>query len=81
MTLYTSQILSRKSFYIKKCFANNNNDSRINEMLYSKVRGSRMINGKEGFKFNIYCCLKIRQNFEMEVCLLRTREILADKFC
>ena len=51
----------------KKCFANNNNDSRINEMLYSKGRSGRVINGKEGFRFNIYCCLKIWQNFEMEV--------------
>ena len=65
----------------KKCFTNNNNDSRITEMLFSKVRSSRMITGKEGFKFNIYFCLKIRQNFEMEVYLLRARRILADKFC
>ena len=34
---------------LKKCFASNNNDSRINEILYSKVRSGRIINGKEGF--------------------------------
>ena len=33
----------------KKYFANKNNDLRINEMLYSKVRSSRVvINGKKG---------------------------------
>ena len=39
--------LSRRSFYIKKCFANNSNDSRINEMLYSKIEsgGRVVING------------------------------------
>ena len=59
---------------MKKRFANNNNDSRINEMLYSKVISGRVvINGKEWFRFNIYCCLKIWQNFEMEVCSLRRR--------
>ena len=59
------KFLSRKSFYIKKCFASNNNDSRINEMLYSKVRSDRVINGKKGFRFNIYCCqdVNIRADF------------------
>ena len=67
------KFLSRKIFYIKKCFPNDNNDSRIHEMLYSKVSSCWVINRKEGFRFNIYCCLKIWQNFEMEVCLLRGR--------
>ena len=68
------KFLSRKSFYLRKCFANNNSDPRTNEMLYSKVRSGRVvINGKEGFRFNISCCLKIWQSFEMEVCLLMRR--------
>ena len=29
---------------MKKCFANNNNDSRINEMLYSKIKSGRVAN-------------------------------------
>ena len=75
LNTFLRKFLSRKSFYIKKGFANNNNDLRINEMLHSKVRSSRVVmnNGKDGFRFNIYCCLKIWQNFEMEVCLLRGR--------
>ena len=43
--------------------------------------GAEEFNGKEGFRFNIYCCLKIWQNFEMEVCLLRRRGILTCNFC
>ena len=35
------KFLSRKGFDIKKCFVNNNNDLRINEMLCSKVRSGR----------------------------------------
>ena len=71
----------RKSFGIKKYFANNNGDSRINEMLYSVKL--RIINGKERFRFLIFYCLKCWQNFEMEVCLLRERggKVLADKSC
>ena len=67
------KFLIRKFFYIKKSFANNNNDSRIYEMLYSKVSSGRVNNRKKGFRFNIYCCLKIWQNFEMEVYLLMRR--------
>ena len=43
----------RKSFVIKS-FANNNNDSKINKMLYSV----RVINGKERFRFYIFYCLR-----------------------
>ena len=69
------KLLSRKSFYVKKSFANNINDSRINEMLCSvklEVEDLLMVN-KLGFRFWIFYCLKIWQNFEMEVCLLRGR--------
>ena len=37
------KFLSRRSFYIKKCFAINNNDSRINEMMYSKIKSARVV--------------------------------------
>ena len=42
-------------------------------MMYSKIRSGGVINGKEGFRFNIFCFLKTSQNFEMEACLLKGR--------
>ena len=51
----SSQIFEQEKFLYKKCFANNSNDSGINEMLYSKVRSGRVvINGKEGPFFELY---------------------------
>ena len=35
------------------------------------VRNGKVIYVKEGFKFYIWYDLKIRQNFVMEICLLR----------
>ena len=62
-----------KSCY-KKCFANNNDDSKSNEMLYSVKLNVRVINGEETFRFYILFYLKVWQNYEMEVCLLKGRE-------
>ena len=42
-------------------------------MLYSLKLNVRVINGKERFRFYILFCLKVWQNFEMEVCLLKGR--------
>ena len=40
-------MFEQEKFLYKKCFANNSNDSRINEMLYSKIEsgGRVVING------------------------------------
>ena len=38
-----------------------------------KVRSTRVINGKERFIFYIFYCLKVREEFEMKVCLLKGR--------
>ena len=47
-------------------------------MIYGKVRSDRVVkNGKEGFRFNIFSCLKISQNIEMEVYLLRGRRYIS----
>ena len=65
------KFLNRKNFYIKRI---NEKDSRINGMLHSKVRSGRVINGKEAFRFNIYCWLKNLTKFwNGSPCLLRVR--------
>ena len=74
--IHFSSFECEKVLYTKICFTNNNNDSRTNEMLYSEVRSSRVTNGKKGFRFNIWFCLKNWRHFEMEVCLLRGRGFL-----
>ena len=38
-----------------------------------KVRSAMTINGKERFIFYIFYCLKVREEFEMEDCLLKGR--------
>ena len=47
-----------------------------------KIRYGRVTYGKEGFRFYILYDLKIGQNFEMEICLVRGEggggEILSD---
>ena len=35
----------------KKCFANNNDDSKTNEILYNVKLNVRVINAKERFRF------------------------------
>ena len=50
-------------------------------MLYSKVRSRTVINGKEGFRFKSYFCLRICQNFEIQVSLLiRGRRNISRQF-
>ena len=61
-----------KSCY-KKCFANDNDDLKTNEMLYSVKLNVKVINGKERFTFYILFCLKVWQDFGIEVCLLKGR--------
>ena len=52
MTLYASQMFNQEKFWYKKCFANNSDDSRINEIaVQCKVRSVSVINGKERFRF------------------------------
>ena len=41
------------------------------KMKCCKVRGLRVIYGKEGFRFYILYGPKIWQNFEIKICLLR----------
>ena len=41
--------------------------------MQGKIRNVRVINGKERFRFYIFYCLKIWQNFEMEVFLVKER--------
>ena len=44
-------MFDRKNFGIKRWFANNKDDLRINEMQYSVELSVRVINGSEGFRF------------------------------
>ena len=50
--------------------------------MQSKIRYGRVTYGKEWFRFYILYDLKIGQNFEMEICLVRGEggggEILSD---
>lgn len=42
----------RESFYMRKCFANNNNNARTNEILYGKVTSRRVMDSiKKGLDF------------------------------
>ena len=56
------KLLSKKSFSIKKCFANNNSDSKRNtwNAAVKSTRSGNVINGNKGFR--LFCCLKIWQN-------------------
>ena len=55
-------MLNYKKPCYKKCFANNNVDSKANEMLYSVKLNLRVINDKERFRFYILFCLKVISN-------------------
>ena len=49
------KFLSRKSFYIKKCFAHNKDDSRINEILHSvKIEVGELLRVKKGLDFTFF---------------------------
>ena len=67
MTLYSSQMLNQVKFWYKKCFANNNNDSRITEIAAQcKVRSVSVINGKERFTFYIFYCVKFDKKLKQK---------------
>ena len=52
MTQYTSQMFQEEKFWYKKCYANDNKDSRINDackiggVVWCKIRSVRVIHCK-----------------------------------
>ena len=66
-------MFNQEKICYKFFFAYKNNDSKINEILYSLKVNLRVINGKERFRFYIFDCLKVWQNFEIDLGLLKRR--------
>ena len=75
--------MRRKSFDIKKCFANNNNDSRINGILYSKVEAVEqlLLMIKKGLDLTFTVVEKFDKILKWKSACSRGGGILADKFC
>ena len=62
-----------ETFWHKKCFANNRNDSRKDKILYSvKLQAYQLLMIKKGLDFTFSIVLNLK-TFEMEVCLLMGR--------
>ena len=59
-----------KSFGLKKCFANSNNDARINEMLYSVKLESSELMVKKGLDFTFSTVKKFNKilKWNLSVC-------------